>query len=284
MTTDPILFNPDRPGRPPPMSLHPHRHSLRHRLSTAWTLRRRGYLDRSLVWRVVTPVVFVATGVLFVTSLVSSGGTDLRAGRYTDLGGLASAEAKHLSALQERSAALQSQVDSLTQDLGMDSTRAAQKRVDRLAGPVGLLPEVGPGVTITLDDASNRALDAAGSDVTDLIVHQQDIQAVANALWAGGAEAMTIAGERVVATTGIKCVGNTVVLHGVPLLAAVPDLRDRSHRLDDGLGEPQPLHRPLPRVGGQGPGLERDHFALPAAARVPRVDRPGVRDRRAHPR
>jgi len=32
----------------------------------------------------------------------------------------------------------------------------------------------------------------------------------------GGAEAMTIQGQRVIATTGIKCVGNTVVLHGVP--------------------------------------------------------------------
>ena len=39
---------------------------------------------------------------------------------------------------------------------------------------------------------------------------------MANALWAGGAEAMTIQGQRVVSTTGIKCVGNTVVLHGVP--------------------------------------------------------------------
>jgi uncharacterized protein YlxW (UPF0749 family) len=39
---------------------------------------------------------------------------------------------------------------------------------------------------------------------------------VVNALWAGGAEAMTIQGQRVISTTGIKCVGNTVVLHGVP--------------------------------------------------------------------
>ena len=37
-----------------------------------------------------------------------------------------------------------------------------------------------------------------------------------NALWAGGAEAMTIQGQRVISTTGIKCVGNTVVLHDVP--------------------------------------------------------------------
>ena len=37
-----------------------------------------------------------------------------------------------------------------------------------------------------------------------------------NALWSGGAEAMTIQGQRVISTTGIKCVGNTVLLHGVP--------------------------------------------------------------------
>jgi uncharacterized protein YlxW (UPF0749 family) len=39
---------------------------------------------------------------------------------------------------------------------------------------------------------------------------------VVNAMWAGGAEAMTIQGQRVISTTGIKCVGNTVVLHGIP--------------------------------------------------------------------
>ena len=47
-------------------------------------------------------------------------------------------------------------------------------------------------------------------------MHQQDIQAVVNAMWAGGAEAMTIQDQRVISTTGIKCVGNTVILHGVP--------------------------------------------------------------------
>ena len=39
---------------------------------------------------------------------------------------------------------------------------------------------------------------------------------MANALWAGGAEAMTIQGQRVSTTTGIKCVGNSVVLNDVP--------------------------------------------------------------------
>jgi uncharacterized protein YlxW (UPF0749 family) len=49
-----------------------------------------------------------------------------------------------------------------------------------------------------------------------LVVHQQDIQAVVNAMWAGGASAITIAGERIITTTGIKCEGNSVQLQGVP--------------------------------------------------------------------
>ena len=49
-----------------------------------------------------------------------------------------------------------------------------------------------------------------------LVVHQQDIQAVVNAMWAGGATAVTIEGQRVITTTGIKCEGNAVQLQGVP--------------------------------------------------------------------
>jgi uncharacterized protein YlxW (UPF0749 family) len=40
------------------------------------------------------------------------------------------------------------------------------------------------------------------------------VQGVVNALWSGGAEAMTIMGERVIATTAVRCVGNTLLLHG----------------------------------------------------------------------
>jgi uncharacterized protein YlxW (UPF0749 family) len=46
------------------------------------------------------------------------------------------------------------------------------------------------------------------------VVHEQDLQAVINALWAGGAEAMAVNGQRILATTAIRCVGNTLLLHG----------------------------------------------------------------------
>jgi len=80
----------------------------------------------------------------------------------------------------------------------------------------GLAAMSGPGLTVELDDAPSETIESSGVKPDFLVVHQQDIQAVANAMWAGGAEAMTIQGQRVISTTGIKCVGNTVVLHGIP--------------------------------------------------------------------
>lgn len=207
---------PSDPPAHPPAAPSPIRQSWRTRLSAAFAARRRTYGNRSLGWRLLGPAVFVAAGMLFVTSMVSSQGTDLRAGRYDDLDGLADEQAHDLEVLRTRTAALTAEVDRLTKDLASTVPDSAQRRADALKGPAGLAPVQGPGLTISLDDAPDDALEAAGDDVSELLVHQQDIQAVANALWAGGAEAMTLQGQRVVATTGIKCVGNTVVLHGVP--------------------------------------------------------------------
>src|SRR5699024_3352007 len=77
-------------------------------------------------------------------------------------------------------------------------------------------PVDGPGVRVTLSDAPRSVEAGPGVDPNVLVVHQQDIQSFVNALWSGGARAITLQGQRLVATTGIKCVGNTVVLEGVP--------------------------------------------------------------------
>ena len=65
-------------------------------------------------------------------------------------------------------------------------------------------------------------------------MHQQDIQAVVNAMWRGGATAVTLQGQRVISTTGIKCEGNSVTLHGVPYsppYEIVGDRRDQDEIL-----------------------------------------------------
>ena len=40
------------------------------------------------------------------------------------------------------------------------------------------------------------------------------MQSVVNALWAGGAQGVSLMGKRVISTSAVKCVGNTLLLHG----------------------------------------------------------------------
>jgi uncharacterized protein YlxW (UPF0749 family) len=171
-------------------------------------------------WRLVAVVVFVVAGVLFVTSGLASGGLDLRASSVTDLDTVVRQERQRTDALQRRVGELSRDVDTLGRSVDDARVTNLQDQVAALRGPAGFETVQGPAVTVVLKDAPKEDIDAAveNGEVTadQLVVHQQDIQAVVNALWVGGAEAMTLQEQRVISTTGIKCVGNTVVLHGVP--------------------------------------------------------------------
>jgi uncharacterized protein YlxW (UPF0749 family) len=91
-----------------------------------------------------------------------------------------------------------------------------QEEIATLADPAGLTERSGPAIQVTLDDAPMEARFAYEGPPNDLVVHQQDIQAVVNAMWNAGATAVTIQGQRLISTTGIKCEGNQVTLHGIP--------------------------------------------------------------------
>jgi uncharacterized protein YlxW (UPF0749 family) len=197
----------------------------------------RGTVRGVVVLRILTVLVFAAAGLLMATSAQQSAGTDLRPGRYDNLADLVRQEGDRL---QQRRAEIQ----DLTEEVsvlrsGSDSAqlREVQRRGRPLRIAAGLEEMRGPGLTVTLDDAPSEVLASAGEDVNNAIVHQQDIQAVANALWRGGAEAMTVQGVRIISTTGIKCVGNTVILNGVPYsppyrLAAIGDPERLQRALD----------------------------------------------------
>ncbi len=192
------------------------RESWSRRISEAWQARSQTYRERGLAWRLLTPAVFLTAGGLFVTSSVASDGTDLRAGRYGDLSTVVQQATEEVDALQAERAALAEEVEQLTAELNDTGVSPIQEKVRRLGVPAGLGAMKGPGLTVELDDAPTDDFADPDVDPNFLVVHQQDIQAVVNAMWAGGAEAMTIQDQRVVSTTGIKCVGNTVVLHGIP--------------------------------------------------------------------
>ena len=89
-------------------------------------------------------------------------------------------------------------------------------RADELAADAGLEPVHGPGLVVTLSDAQRDANGRFPRDASpdDLVVHQQDIQAVLNALWSSGVEAIQMQDQRIIGTSAPRCVGNTLLLNG----------------------------------------------------------------------
>ena len=77
---------------------------------------------------------------------------------------------------------------------------------------MGLVAAEGPGLVVTLDDSSDR--ESPSGNLNDLVIHSQDVQAVANGLWGAGAEALAVNGQRVVPTSAVLCVGNTLLING----------------------------------------------------------------------
>jgi uncharacterized protein YlxW (UPF0749 family) len=64
------------------------------------------------------------------------------------------------------------------------------------------------------------------------VIHSQDVQAVVNGLWRARAEAVAINGQRLVGTSGVLCVGNTLLLNGTVhsppyVVTAIGATRDR---------------------------------------------------------
>ncbi len=169
-------------------------------------------------WRLLVPLTSLGAGLLFATTAVTAHGTDLRAGRRSQLTDLISSQRHQIEARERVASGLRSAVAGATGRTAARSTTVAgeRRRAAALATAAGLTPLSGPSLTVSLDDAPRPSAGQhpASDNPDDLVVHQQDVQSVVNALWAGGAEAMTLMGERVVSTSAVRCVGNTLLLQG----------------------------------------------------------------------
>lgn len=164
-------------------------------------------------------------GLMISVSSLNARGYDLRPGRNTELIEVIRDNGRRNAELTRVVGDLRTDVDDLTRLSAAEP--ATSERLVQVSDTAGLTGASGPGFTVILTDAP-LSVQVPGIDEDLLVVHQQDIQAVANALWQSGAEAMTIQGQRVITTTGIKCVGNSVVLHGIPysppyVLSAIGD-------------------------------------------------------------
>ncbi|MBG0560521.1 DUF881 domain-containing protein [Actinoplanes sp. NEAU-A11] len=180
-------------------------------------LRPRRNRRRS-IWSAGVPLIALAAGLLFTTSATTADGTALRDDRRPQLTQLITEKRERLAESEERAADLLTDVDQATARLAdVDQpVKSARETADAMREPAGFTALHGPGLTVTLNDSPRRGTDFGDNapDNDDLVVHQGDVQSVVNALWAGGAEAMTIMDVRVISTSAVRCVGNTLLLHG----------------------------------------------------------------------
>lgn len=170
---------------------------------------------------------------------------------------------------REARARLETQVASIRGELesyqreaakGTNLAQAMTKELEAMRIALGLKAMRGPGLLVRLDDPTTQPKGA-----NPVVVTYQDIVAVINELWAAGAEAIAVNGQRLTATTGLSQVGGTVVvnlqrLNGPFQIVAI--------------GDPSTLERALNIRGGLIDGLRalglsvtiisRDSILVPA--------------------
>ena len=163
--------------------------------------------------KVFTGVVAAIAGFLFVASNHTAQGTNLRTGGVEDLRGLVLQRANAVAVLESRVKGAQNKVDALTRQK-INPTLNTQ--LTTLEGDTGLTSVTGSAIQVTLDDAHHQsgAVLPAGIAPDDLVVHQQDVQAVVNAFWRSGAVAVQVMDQRIISSSAIRCVGNTLLLQG----------------------------------------------------------------------
>jgi uncharacterized protein YlxW (UPF0749 family) len=175
-----------------------------------------GRVDRPSPWPWLVPVAALVAGALFASSVRASQGEDLRTDQ-AELSDLIRAQNRSNEDRAGRLDELQAEVDAATANLapGNVATQNLERQANELAAAAGRTPVEGPAVQVRLDDAKLMGGEVpAGADPDDYVIHQQDVQAVVNALWAGGAEAMMLQDQRVISTSAVRCVGNTLILQG----------------------------------------------------------------------
>ncbi|ESU50038.1 hypothetical protein P376_1985 [Streptomyces sp. HCCB10043] len=171
------------------------------------------------MWAVrgLTAAVFALAGLIFVTSANTAKGTNLRSdSSLLKLSDLIRERSEKNAELNDSAASVRAQIDALAQrDDG--STEAEDAKLKALEKAAGTTEITGDSVSVTLNDAPPDATANPGypePQPNDLVIHQQDLQAVVNALWQGGARGIQVMDQRLISTSAVRCVGNTLILQG----------------------------------------------------------------------
>jgi uncharacterized protein YlxW (UPF0749 family) len=145
---------------------------------------------------------------------------------------------------------LQARVDSLRAELdkviSLPQTAEIMEELDRARIEAGVNELTGPGVEVTLNDSIVSL--KPGQDPNLYVLHDEDVLRVLNELRAAGAEAISMNGQRLLATTEVRCTGPTVLLN--------KDKRLAPPYVVTAIGNPDTLESALKMKGGVAETLQ----------------------------
>lgn len=160
--------------------------------------------------------------------------------------------------------------------------REAADGLDDVERAAGVTPVEGPGIRVTVDDAE---LDESGPAAPPMDpdlgrVLDRDLQLVVNGLWAAGAEAIAVNGQRLSALSAIRGAGDAILVDFRPLsppysvLAVGDPTTLRSGFLDGSAGQLLRLYRETYQIRYQVED-ESDISLSGASSTTLRYARPG---------
>ncbi len=168
----------------------------------------------------VLAVVAMALGMLFVAQLQSTprqqAATPETRREMT---------ARTIQRLEQEQAELKKQITELRAQVAAQQQSAASAKttlaeinqeLERQKVLAGMVALRGRGLKVVLDDSAANKIPAT-DDPSLYIVHEYQLRDVLNLLWLAGAEAVSLNGERIVATTSIYCVGSTILVNDTRL-------------------------------------------------------------------
>jgi uncharacterized protein YlxW (UPF0749 family) len=116
--------------------------------------------------------------------------------------------------LQDRADRLRAEVADLREkQLG----GAAVARLRDMEAETGLAPVHGPGAKVVVGDGPTPVDPLTGESKSEARVRDTDLQTAANALWAAGAEAISVNGQRLTATSTIRQAGEAILVDFRPV-------------------------------------------------------------------
>jgi uncharacterized protein YlxW (UPF0749 family) len=133
--------------------------------------------------------------------------------------------------VRELRARLAKYEEEAAQDSGIIASYRSELKNVQLAA--GVTPVEGAGLEITLGDNPQPV---ESDDPNNYIIHDYDLRLVVNTLWSAGAKAISINNRRLIATSSIRCAGNTILVNSTRLA---------SPYLIKAVGDPDKLEKAL---------------------------------------